>query len=114
MATVGDPLMDLGGTLAYWAEAGDDDAMKQFNLTWLPGNLSRRQVIDRYASKSGRDVSQILFYYVFGLYKNAVIAQQIYARWRQGLTKDPRFGQLLFVIKSLSSRTIASIERDRI
>lgn len=114
MATVGDPLMDLGGTLAYWAEADDDDAMKQFNLTWLPGNLSRRQVIDRYALKSGRDVSQILFYYVFGLYKNAVIAQQIYARWRQGLTKDPRFGQLLFVIKSLSSRTIASIERDRI
>ncbi len=110
MSTVGDPLMDLGASLAYWAEAGDDDAMKQFNLTWLPGNLTRREVIERYALKSGRNVSNILFYYVFGLYKNAVIAQQIYARWKQGLTKDPRFGQLWFVIKSLSERTNSAVE----
>ena len=114
MSTVGDPLMDLGATLAYWAEAEDDDAMKQFNLTWLPGNLNRQEVIERYALKSGRNVSNILFYYVFGLYKNAVIAQQIYARWKQGLTKDPRFGQLLFVIKSLSDRTVKSIEKGMI
>ena len=114
MSTVGDPLMDLGATLAYWAEAGDDDAMKQFNLTWLPGNLNRHEVIERYALKSGRDISNLLFYYVFGLYKNAVIAQQIYARWKQGLTKDPRFGQLLFVIKSLSGRTVKSIEKGMI
>ena len=111
MSTVGDPLMDLGATLAYWAEAGDDDAMKQFNLTWLPGNLNRAEIIQRYALKSGRDVSNLLFYYVFGLYKNAVIAQQIYARWKQGLTKDARFGQLLFVIKSLSGKTVKSIEK---
>ena len=114
MSTVGDPLMDLGATLAYWAEAGDDDAMKQFNLTWLAGNLNRREVIERYALKSGRDVSNILFYYIFGLYKNAVIAQQIYARWKQGLTKDPRFGQLLFVIRSLSGRMVGAIETEKI
>ena len=114
MSTVGDPLMDLGATLAYWAEAGDDEAMKQFNLTWLPGNLTKKEVIERYALKSGRNVSHMLFYYIFGLYKNAVIAQQIYARWKQGRTKDPRFGQLLFVIKSLSHRTNTSIEKGMI
>jgi len=104
MATVGDPLMDLGGTLAYWSEPGDSDEIKYFNLTWLPGNLSRKEVIARYAEKSGRDVSNILFYYIFGLYKNAVIAQQIYARWKQGHTKDPRFGALLPIIKGLGTR----------
>lgn len=114
MSTIGDPLMDLGATLAYWSEAGDDDALKQFNLTWLPGNLNRNEVIERYALKSGRDVSRILFYYVFGLYKNAVIAQQIYARWKAGLTKDPRFGQLFFVIKSLSRRMTEAIERQKV
>jgi hypothetical protein len=51
---------------------------------------------------------------VFGLYKNAVIAQQIYARWKQGLTKDPRFGQLLVVIKSLADRTVRAIEKERV
>ena len=114
MSTVGDPLMDLGATLAYWAEAGDDDAMKQFNFTWLPGNLTRKEVIERYALQSGRDVSNILFYYVFGLYKNAVIAQQIYARWKSGLTKDARFGQLFYVIKSLSGRITNAIETNMI
>ncbi|MGB3467823.1 MAG: phosphotransferase family protein, partial [Cyclobacteriaceae bacterium] len=48
MATVGDPLMDLGTTLAYWAEAGDSDALKPFNLTWLPGNLTREEVVSAY------------------------------------------------------------------
>ena len=96
--------MDLGGTLAYWGEAHDSDEIKYFNLTWLPGNLTRGEVIERYAEKSGRDVSNILFYYLFGLYKNAVIAQQIYARWKQGYSKDHRFGGLLPIIKGLGAR----------
>ena len=54
MATVGDPLMDLGATLAYWSEAGDSPAYRNFNLTWLPGNLTRREVVNRYAERSGR------------------------------------------------------------
>ena len=109
MATVGDPLMDLGGTLAYWSEAGDDDILKSFNLTWLPGNLSRKEVVDRYTHKSGRDTSSILFYYVFGLYKNSVIAQQIYSRWKQGFSKDHRFGGLLLVIKSMARKALETI-----
>ncbi len=102
MATVGDPLMDLGSTLAYWVEAGENDFMKSMNLTWLPGNLSRQEVVERYAKNTNRDVSQILFYFVFGLFKNAVILQQIYARWKLGFTQDSRFGNLIVGVKGLS------------
>ncbi len=111
MATVGDPLMDLGATLAYWSEATDSPAYKNFNLTWLPGNLTRQEVVARYAERSGRDLSGILFYYVFGLYKNAVIAQQIYARWKQGHSQDARFGHLLPMIMELAAKAADSIER---
>ena len=109
MATVGDPLMDVGAMLAYWSEAGDSPAYRTFNLTWLPGNLTRREVVSRYANRSGRDLTDILFYYVFGLYKNAVIAQQIYARWKQGYSRDVRFGNLLPIITELSQKAATSI-----
>ena len=114
MATVGDPLMDLGATLAYWSEADDSPAYRNFNLTWLPGNLTRQEVITRYAERSGRDLSTILFYYVFGLYKNAVIAQQIYARWKQGYSQDARFGHLLPMIIELGNKAEHAIESGKI
>jgi aminoglycoside phosphotransferase (APT) family kinase protein len=114
MATVGDPLMDVGACLAYWAEAGDDPVLQSFNLTSLPGNISRREFTDRYALKSNRDTSNILFYYAFGLFKNAVIAQQIYARWKQGFSKDPRFGGLIMVIKSLAKQGIQSLDKQKL
>lgn len=109
MATVGDPLMDLGAMLAYWSEADDSPAYRNFNLTWLPGNLTRQEVITRYAERSGRDLTHILFYYVFGLYKNAVIAQQIYARWKQGHSQDARFGHLLPMIIELGDKAAKAI-----
>lgn len=111
MATVGDPLMDLGATLAYWFEDGEGDVFKQYNLTWLPGNATRKELIDRYASQTGRDLSGIVFYYVFGLFKNAVIAQQIYHRWKQGHSSDARFGALLPMIQLLGERAARAIER---
>ncbi|GAB3896168.1 phosphotransferase family protein [Spirosoma agri] len=110
MATVGDPLMDLGATLAYWSEATDTPAYRTFNLTWLPGNLTRQEVADRYAQRSGRDLSNIVFYYVFGLYKNAVIAQQIYARWKQGYSQDERFGKILPMVVELANKAAGAIE----
>jgi aminoglycoside phosphotransferase (APT) family kinase protein len=73
-------------------------------MTWLPGNLTRQEVVARYAAASGRDVSDILFYYVFGLFKNAAIAQQIYVRWKRGLTRDARFGMLLPMIVELAEK----------
>lgn len=111
MSTVGDPLMDLGASLAYWCEDGDGQFLKSFNITWLKGNLTRKEVVERYAQKTGRDVSDILFYYVFGLYKNTVIMQQIYARWKAGLTQDPRFGGLIVGINELSKMAIQAINR---
>ncbi len=112
MSTVGDPGMDLGASLAYWAEEGDGELAKVFNISWLPGNLTRREVVQRYSEKSGRVINNPVFYYVFGLYKNAVIAQQIYARWKQGHSKDPRFGQLIHVIRDLGRRGESAIERN--
>lgn len=110
MCTVGDPLMDVGTSLSYWAEAGDDPFRKSFNLTWLPGNLTRQEVANRYADRSGRDVSNMLYYYVFGLFKNAVVMQQIYARYKQGLTKDERFAGLLAGVKTLSTVGVNAVE----
>lgn len=111
LATVGDPLTDLGTTLAYWAEPGDPAALRAFGLTDRPGNLDRQGVIERYARRSGRDVSAMLFYYVYGLFKNGVIILQIYARYSQGHTSDPRFAGLLRPLRAiaeLAGRAIAA------
>ncbi|GEM85562.1 phosphotransferase family protein [Meiothermus granaticius] len=104
MATLGDPLMDLGTTLAYWAEAGDPPSLQRFGLTHLLGNFSRAELIQAYAERTGREASRILFYYVFGLFKVGGIMQQIYARYRMGLTQDPRFGELIHPIRAIGER----------
>ncbi|HAK79091.1 MAG TPA: phosphotransferase family protein, partial [Runella sp.] len=114
MTTIGDPLMDVGTSLSYWAEAGDGAFEKSFNLTWLPGNLTRQEFADRYAEKSGRDLSNILYYYVFGLFKNTVVIQQIYARWKKGFSKDERFGALLMGVHALTNSASKAIEKDKI
>lgn len=111
MSTVGDPLMDLGASLAYWSEPNDSKEIRFFNLTWLPGNLTKKEAAERYALKSGRNLDNILFYYVFGLLKNAVIVQQIYARWKQGHTQDPRFATLLPVVQALSRQAIDYLKK---
>lgn len=109
MATIGDPLMDLGTTLAYWIQADDAPALQTLGLTSLPGNLTRRAVVDRYATYSDRDVGDILFYYVFGLFKVGVIGQQIYYRYRQGFTQDPRFAALIHLITACGRQATRAI-----
>ena len=111
MTTVGDPMMDLGTSLSYWAEANDGAFEKSFNLSWVTGNLTRQEFADRYAQKSGRDVSNILYFYVFGLFKNSVVIQQIYSRYKKGLTSDPRFADLIFGVKALSRKGVLSVEK---
>ncbi len=83
MATIGDPLMDLGTTLGYWIEPTDPEPLRRFlaGPTALPGSLTRRELADRYCEAAGREAPDLLFYYVYGLFKIAVIAQQIYARY---------------------------------
>jgi len=96
MATVGDPLMDLGTTLGYWVEPGDPEPLQKLvtGPTIEPGCLTRRGVVERYERATGRAVDRPLFYYAFGLFKVAVIAQQIFARHARGATADPRFAGL--------------------
>jgi aminoglycoside phosphotransferase (APT) family kinase protein len=116
MATVGDPLMDLGTSLGYWIDPDDPPAARHLPTgpTTQPGNLSRAEVVERYARATGRDVSRILFYYVYGVFKIAVIAQQIYYRYRQGLTRDERFAALLGAVRVLGRTASAAIARNRI
>jgi aminoglycoside phosphotransferase (APT) family kinase protein len=99
MATLGDPLMDLGCSLAYWIEAHDPPAMMAARMmpTHLPGMLTRRELVEYYLERAGRPEADFRFYYVFGLFRLAVIVQQIYFRYVRGETADPRFagfGQL--------------------
>jgi aminoglycoside phosphotransferase (APT) family kinase protein len=116
MATVGDPLMDLGTTLGYWIDPDDPPGLRRLPTgpTAQPGNLSRLELTERYAQKTGREVSEILFYYVYGLFKIAVIAQQIYYRYRQGLTNDERFAAFLGAVRLLGHAAAQAIDRGRI
>lgn len=114
MATVGDPLMDLGAMLAYWVAPQEGPFMKSLNITWLNGNLSRKQLVERYAQATQRDMSDVLFYYVFGLFKNTVILQQIYQRWLSGKSKDERFGQLAHGVAELNIMAQKAIENNSI
>lgn len=116
MATIGDPLMDLGTALCYWVDPSDPPAMHaaSFGPTTRPGCLTRRQIADRYVARSGRDLSNILFYYCFGLFKTAVVVQQIYFRYRQGLTQDARFAGLGEMARVLGEQAMASAQRGTI
>ena len=93
MATVGDPLADVGLTLCYWtwADAPQLRARGVPSLTSQPGWYTRDQFVQRYAERTGRDLSQIGYYEVLGIFKLAVILQQIYFRFRRGQTQDARF-----------------------
>jgi aminoglycoside phosphotransferase (APT) family kinase protein len=93
MATVGDPLFDLAVSLSYWTEPTDPEELKEVmpTVTSTPGFMTRAEFVERYAEKSGRDLSEMHWYMVFGYFKLAVILQQIYARWKKGQTSDERF-----------------------
>ncbi len=115
MTTVGDPLIDLGTSLAYWIEEGDNPALQAVaGPTAVPGNLNRREVVERYADRSGRDVDDIVFYYVYGLFKLAGIGQQIYYRYEHGHTDDERFAGLIYLVRACGERAVATIERGAI
>lgn len=93
MATLGDPLMDLGGSLAYWVQADDDATFQSFRRqpTHVPGMLSRAEVIAYYGERSGWRVEHFDFYEIFGLFRLMVIIQQIYRRFVLGQTSNPQF-----------------------
>lgn len=116
MATIGDPLMDLGTSIGYWINPSDPEIMHQFQLspTTLPGNPSRGEVVERYARLSGRDLGHVVFYYAFGLFKIAVIIQQIYYRYQKGHTQDARFATLHFGVQMCGTTAWQAIQKNRI
>jgi aminoglycoside phosphotransferase (APT) family kinase protein len=114
LATVGDPLMDLGSALAYWVEAGDDDGMQLLRQqpTNAPGMLTREEVVAYYTAHAGLEVTpdQWRFYEVFGLFRLAGIVQQIYFRFHHGQTTNPRFEHFWMVVTMLGERCRKVIE----
>ena len=93
MTTIGDPLFDLAISLSYWVQADDPVELHMIlpTITHLPGFFRRAEFMERYATKSGRDLSSMHFYLTFAYFKLATILQQIYIRWLRGQTQDQRF-----------------------
>ncbi len=116
MCTLGDPLMDLGTSLGYWTVDTDPDFMKQglASPTIMPGNPSRSEVVHQYALKSGRNIDNLTFYYAYGLFKIAVIAQQIYYRFKHGHTSDPKFAHLNKAAELCCNTAWLAIQKNKI
>lgn len=116
MSTYGDPLMDLGNTLAYWVDKEDSDEAQFMRLmpTNVEGALTKKELIERYAERTGRNVDNVDFYYCFGLFRLAVIAQQIYNRYYQGITKDERFAMLIAGVQILERTALSVIEASKL
>ncbi len=106
MATLGDPLMDLGGALAYWVQADDDDVFRlsKRQPTDLPGMPTRAEVVEHYRARTGLAVDDWAFYEVFGLFRLAGIAQQIYYRYHHGQTTNEAFKDFWFFVTYLDER----------
>jgi aminoglycoside phosphotransferase (APT) family kinase protein len=111
MSTVGDPCMDLGAAMSYWVQADDDPDFFQFRKqpSDAPGMLTRSEIVERYSARMGGEVAESLrvnwkFYEIFGLFRLAVIIQQIWARYQSGASTNPRFAEFGQVVNMLMKR----------
>ena len=111
LATVGDPLMDLGSALAYWIDRDDERAFASLRRqpSHLPGMPTRDEFVQRYLELSGRKCDDFTFYEVFGLFRLAVIIQQIWARFRLGQTTNPAFAGFGDAVHTLINRAEGKI-----
>jgi aminoglycoside phosphotransferase (APT) family kinase protein len=109
MATVGDPLMDLGGALAYWIQADDDAFFRDFRRqpTTVPGMWTRSEVVEWYCRRRGVSMTpdRWRFYEAFGLFRLAVIIQQIWYRYAHGQTHNPAYAGFGAAVAYLEQRT---------
>jgi len=114
MCTLGDPLADLGTLLSSWRQAGEAiDGMTAGTMpSHVPGFLSRREAVARYAARRGIDAAPVPYYYVFGLFKVAVVLQQIFHRYHVGQTQDARFAGFDRVVEALFARAAAARDGD--
>lgn len=116
MCTLGDPLSDLGTALGYWVDPHDPPEFQRIHWgpTMLPGSLTRKQIVHRYAEQTGRDVSNMVSYYVFALFRTAVVVQQIYYRYHHGLTQDQRFAALMESAKTLLRAAVRAMDANEV
>ena len=111
ICAIGDPLMDLGNTLTYWIEADDPQMMKMTvrQPSMAPGMMTRREILDFYSDRTGIDVTGFNYYYVQGIWRLAVVIQQLYKRFHDGATDDPRFANYHHM-----TTTLGQLARDKI
>jgi aminoglycoside phosphotransferase (APT) family kinase protein len=116
MCTIGDSLSDLGTALSYWVDATDPEELQEnrWGPTSEPGSLTREEIAHHYSKETGYDASQIAFYLAFARFKLAVIVQQIYFRYHQGLTKDERFASMPERIRLLLRASLHTAQTGRI
>jgi aminoglycoside phosphotransferase (APT) family kinase protein len=116
MCTLGDPLSDLGTTLAYWTDPGDPDEVQEVCSapTTIAGTWTRAQLAQRYAQATGRDIRDMAFYLTFARFKIGVIVQQIYYRYARGLTHDERFATMPHRIAILMRASLRCAESGQI
>ncbi|MBX9914819.1 MAG: phosphotransferase family protein [Pseudomonadaceae bacterium] len=116
LTTLGDPLMDLGNSLAYWIEASDPAPVQLMRRqpSNAPGMLTRQEFADYYAERAGISIDCIDFYYTYGLFRLAGIVQQIYYRFFHGQTKDQRFAQFIQMNKLLEQMSLQVIQQSRL
>lgn len=112
MCTLGDPLNDLGALLTYWSEPTDPPYFQ--GMAMMPTGLdfmTRRELVERYAQKSGRSIHDIHFYHALGLFRLTVIIAQIYIRYHRGQTQDQRFGALGMMIPLMARAALEAAEK---
>lgn len=116
MTTIGDPLADLGLTMCYWAWASvaaeNDPHPATPDLTSQPGWYTRDEFFERYAQRTGRDLTHIRYHEILGIFKLAVILQQIFYRYRQGQTQDERFRTFDRRVRDLVRLAAALVEKE--
>ncbi|RFA24700.1 phosphotransferase family protein [Alkalilimnicola ehrlichii] len=115
MATLGDPLMDLGNALAYWVQADDPALMRMTRRqpSHLPGMLTREELVAYYLDRMGLKIDNWAFYEVYGLFRLAVIAQQIYYRYHHKQTRNPAFKNFWILVNYFDWRCRGIIRRSR-
>lgn len=113
MTTIGDPLMDLGNSLAYWIEADDPPPVQMMRRqpSHAPGMLTRREFVDYYAERAGIRIDNFDYYYTYGLFRLAAIVQQIYYRYFHGQTRDQRFARFIDMNRLLEQMSLAVINK---